>query len=52
MFSGGKESARQESQGKLKHDGTNKMEAKLKTMNNELMTEKEIVESAIMCWEP
>ena len=51
-FSEGKESARQESQDKSKHDGMNKMEVELKTMKNESMTEKEIVESAMMCWEP
>ena len=51
-FSEGKESARQESQEKSKHDGTNKMEAELKTMKNESMTKKEIVESAMTCWEP
>ena len=51
-FSEGKESARQESQDKSKHDGTNKMEAELKTMKNESITEKEIVQSAMMCWEP
>ena len=52
MFSEGKESTRQESQDKSKHDGTNKMEVELETMNSESMTKKEIVESAMMCWEP
>ena len=28
------------------------MEVELKTMKNESMTKKEIVESAMMCWEP
>ena len=51
-FSEGKESARQESQDKSKHNGTNKMEVELKTMKNESMTENEIVESAMMRWEP
>ena len=51
-FSEGKESTRQESQDKSKHDGTNKMEVELKTMKSESMTKKEIVESAMMCWEP
>ena len=51
-FSEGKESARQENQDKSKHDVTNKMEVELKTMKNESMTKKEIVESAMMCWEP
>ena len=51
-FSEGKESARQENQDKSKHDGMNKMEVVLKTMKSESMTKKEIVESAMMCWEP
>ena len=51
-FSEGKESTRQESQDKSKHDGRNKMEAELKTIKNESMTKKEIVQSAMMCWEP
>ena len=51
-FSEGKESTRQESQDKSKHDGTNKMEVEFETMNSESMTKKEIVESAMMCWEP
>ena len=51
-FSEGKESARQENQNKSKHDGTNKMEVELKTMKSKSMTENEIVESAMMCWEP
>ena len=50
-FSEGKESARQESQDKTKHDGTNKMEVELKTMKSESMTKKEKVKSAMMCWE-
>ena len=51
MFSEGNESARQESQENSKHDGMNKMEVQLKTMKSESMTKKEIVESAMMCWE-
>ena len=51
-FSEGKERARQESQDKSKHDGSDKMEAELKTMKSESMTKKEIVKSAMMCWEP
>ena len=51
-FSEGKESAKQESQDKSKHDGTNKMEAELKTMKSKTMTKKDIVKSAMMCWEP
>ena len=52
MFSDGKESAKQESQDKSKHDGTDKMEVELKTMRNKSTTKKEKVESAMMCWEP
>ena len=51
-FSEGKESGRQESQDKLKHDGTNKMEVEIKIMKSQPMTKKDIVESAMMCWEP
>ena len=51
-FSEGKESAKQESQDKSKHDGMDKMEVELKTMRNESTTKKEKVESAMMCWEP
>ena len=36
-FTGGKESAKQQSQDKSKHDGTDKMEAELKTMKSETM---------------
>ena len=52
MFSEGKESAKQESQDKSKHNGMDKMEVELKTMRNESTTKKEKVESAMMCWEP
>ena len=51
-FSEGKESAKQESQDRSKHDGMNKMEAKLKTLKSETTTKKDIVKSAMMCWEP
>ena len=51
-FSEGKESAKQESQDRSKHDGMNKMEAALKTLKSETTTKKDIVESAMMCWEP
>ena len=50
-FSEGKESAKQESQDKSKHDGMNKMESELKTLKSETMTKKDIVKSAMMCWE-
>ena len=52
MFSEGKESTKEESQDKLKHDGTDKMAVELKNMKSESMTKKEKVESAMMCWEP
>ena len=51
MFSLGKESTKQESQDKSKHDGTDKMEVELKTMSSKSTTKKEKVESAMMCWE-
>ena len=51
-FSERKESAKQESQDKSKHDGMDKMEVELKTRKNESTTKKEKVESAMMCWEP
>ena len=51
-FSEGKESARQESQDKSKHFGTNKMEAELKTVKSESTTKRGQVESAMMCWGP
>ena len=51
-FSEGKESAKQESQDKTKHDGRDKMEVELRTIRSEFTTKKEKVESAMMCWEP
>ena len=51
MFSEGKESAKQESQDKSKHDGMDKMAVKFKSMKSESTTKKEKVESAMMCWE-
>ena len=50
-FSEGKESAKQESQDKPKHNGTDKMEVESKTIRSESTTKKEKVESAMMCWE-
>ena len=50
-LSAGKESAKQESWDKSKHDGRDKMEAKLKTMKSESTTKNGKVESAMMCWE-
>ena len=49
-FSEGKESVKQESQDKSKHDGTDKMEVEVKTMRSESTAKKEKVESAMMCW--
>ena len=51
-LSKGKESGKQESQDKSKNDGGNKMEVEIKTMKSQPMTEKDIFESAMMCWEP
>ena len=51
-FSDEKESTKQESQDKSKHNRTYKMKIELKTMRNESTTKMEKVESAMMCWEP
>ena len=51
-LSEGKESGKQESQDKSKNNGTNKMEVEIQTMKSQPMTKKDIVESAMMCWEP
>ena len=51
VLSEGKESARQESQGKSKYDATDKMKEELKTIRSKSMTKNEKVESAMMCWE-
>ena len=50
-LSEGKESTKQESWDKSKHDGTDKMEAELKTMKSETTTKNGKVKSAMMCWE-
>ena len=50
-FSEGKESAKQESQGKSKYDATDKLEVELKTMRSQSMTKNKKVVSAMMCWE-
>ena len=47
-----KESAKQESWDKLKHDGTDKMETEIKTVENDSTTKNDKVESTMMCWEP
>ena len=50
-LSEGKESAKQESWDKSKHDGMDKMEAELKTVKSNSTTKNDKVESAMMCWE-
>ena len=50
-LSEGKESAKQESWNKSKHNGMDKMEAKLKTVKSDSMAKNDKVESAMMCWE-
>ena len=41
----------QESQDKSKHNETNKTVDELKTIRDKSTTKKDIVESAMMCWE-
>ena len=50
-FVEGKESTKEESQDKSKHDATDKMEMELSTIRSKSMTKNEKVESAMMCWE-
>ena len=50
-LSEGTESTKQESWDRSKHDGTDKMEAKLKTMKSASTTKNDKVESTMMCWE-
>ena len=47
----GKESTKQESQDKSKHDTADKMEVELRTIRSKSMTKNKKVESAMMCWE-
>ena len=47
-----KESSKQESWDKSKHDGTDKMETELETMENDPTTKYDKAESTMMCWEP
>ena len=47
----GKESTKQESQDKLKHDTADKMEEELRTIKSNSMTQIEKVEAAMICWE-
>ena len=51
VFSEGKESTKQESQDKSKHDAADKMEVELRTPRSKSTTKNEKVESAMMCWE-
>ena len=46
-----KESTKQESQDKSKHDVVDKMEVELRTIRSKSTTKIEKVESAMMCWE-
>ena len=50
-FSIGKESANQESQDKSNRDETDRIIVDLTTVKDESMTKRDIVESAMMCWE-
>ena len=50
-FSIGKESANKESQDKLNHDETDRKIVDLTTVKDESTTKRDIVESAMMCWE-
>ena len=50
-ISEGKENEMQESQDKSNHNETNEKVAELKTVRDESTTKKDIVKSAIMCWE-
>ena len=47
----GKESTKQESQDKSKHDTVDKMEVELRTIRSKSTTINKKVESAMMCWE-
>ena len=50
-LSEGKESTKQESWDKSKHDGMDKIGAELKTVKSDSTTKNNKVESAMMCWE-
>ena len=50
-FTEGKESTKQESQDKSKHDAADKMEVELRIIRSKSTTKNEKVESAMMCWE-
>ena len=51
-LSEGKESTKQESWDKSKHDGMDKMETEFKTVESDSTTKNDKVKSAMMCWEP
>ena len=51
-FTEGKESIKQESQDKSKHNESDKKVAELKAVRDESTTKMDNVESAMMCWEP
>ena len=50
-FVEGKESTKQESQDKSKHDAVDKMEVELRTIRSKSTTKNKKVESVMMCWE-
>ena len=50
-FVEGKESTKQESQDKLKHDAVDKMEVELRTIRSKSTTINKKVKSVMMCWE-
>ena len=47
----GKESTKQESQDKSKHDAVDKMEDELRTRKSNSMTKNKEVKATMMCWE-
>ena len=52
VVSDGKESVKQESPDKSNHNETDKKVVELMTVRDDSTTKKDIVESAMMCWEP
>ena len=51
LYVKGKESTKQESQDKSKHDTADKMEVELRPIRSKSMTKNKKVESSMMCWE-
>ena len=47
----GKESAKQESQDKMKSDATDRMEDKIRTKKSKSTTQNKEIETAMICWE-